>query len=80
MVQQSIVAYILMQTSTRGPDDIVSFVKKQKIVKEAWIVYGDQDVIAKVEAPNFTEITKLIIALRKHPEMKRTKTLICSTE
>ena len=79
MVQPSITAYILIQTTTRGPDSILGFLTKQKIVKESWIVYGDQDVVAKIVAPDFTELTKLIFALRKHPELKRTKTLICST-
>lgn len=79
MVQPSITAYILIQTTTRGPDSILGFLTKQKIVKESWIVYGDQDVVARIESPNFTELTKLIFALRKHPELKRTKTLICST-
>ena len=80
MVQEIIVAYILIQTSTRGPDDILDFLKKQDIVTEAWIVYGDVDVVARIEVPNFRKLTDLIFALRKHPELKNTKTLICSTD
>ena len=80
MVQESITAYILIATTTRGPDELLSFLQEKDIVKEAWIVYGDVDVVAKVISPNFAKITDLIFALRKHPELKNTKTLICSTD
>ncbi|MHA1793162.1 MAG: Lrp/AsnC ligand binding domain-containing protein [Promethearchaeota archaeon] len=79
MVQDSIVAYILIETTTRGPDDILKFLRKEKIVTEAWIVYGDSDVVARVKVSRFQELTDLIFSLRKHPELKNTKTLICST-
>ncbi|MBD3187065.1 hypothetical protein GF325_09575 [Candidatus Bathyarchaeota archaeon] len=79
MVQETIVAYILITTTTKGPDDILNFLQKQDIVSEAWIVYGDSDVVARVEVPRFQELTDLIFALRKHPELKNTKTYVCST-
>ncbi|MHA1680744.1 MAG: Lrp/AsnC ligand binding domain-containing protein [Promethearchaeota archaeon] len=78
-MQDKIIAYILITTTTRGPDDILGYLKDQEIVSEAWIVYGDSDVVARVEAPSFQHLTDLIFKLRKHPELKNTKTLICST-
>ncbi|MHA1370430.1 MAG: Lrp/AsnC ligand binding domain-containing protein [Promethearchaeota archaeon] len=78
MVQEKIIAYMLIEATTRGPDEIVEYLKGSPIVTEAWIVYGDSDVVARIECGTFKELTELIFNLRKHPELKNTKTLICS--
>lgn len=74
-----ILAYMLIQATTRGPDEILGYLSDDPIVTEAWIVYGDYDVVARIECGSFQELTDLIFRLRKHPELKNTKTLICST-
>ncbi len=61
----------------KGEKDLVAFLRTLPQVKEAFIVYGEYDVIAKVEAENMRELTHLVLdQIRARFPVERTSTLI----
>nr|MDO8111208.1 Lrp/AsnC ligand binding domain-containing protein [Candidatus Sigynarchaeota archaeon] len=74
-----IVSFILIETSTSGPDEILKKVKESKYVSEAFIIYGEWDVIARCETDTLHDLTDFVVSIRKHPDVKDTKTLIATS-
>ena len=72
----SVLAYVLVRMG-KGEKDLVAFLRKLPQVREAYIVYGEYDVIAKVEAEDMRELTKLVLdQIRARFPVERTSTLI----
>jgi uncharacterized protein with GYD domain len=74
-----IVSFILIETSTSGPDEILRIVKESDYVTEAFIIYGEWDVIARCETDTLHDLTDFVVSIRKHPDVKDTKTLIATS-
>lgn len=74
-----IVSFLLIETSTSGPDEILSKVKASPYVTEAYIIYGEYDVIARCETSTLHDLTDFVVSIRKLPEVKDTKTLIATS-
>ncbi|MBD3185674.1 Lrp/AsnC family transcriptional regulator [Candidatus Bathyarchaeota archaeon] len=74
-----IVSFLLIETSTSGPDEILNNVKKSDFVTEAYIIYGEYDVIARCETNTLHELTNFVVSIRKLAEVKDTKTLIATS-
>ena len=74
-----IVSFLLIETSTSGPDEILSKVKDNPYVTEAYIIYGEYDVIARCETNTLHDLTDFVVSIRKMPEVKDTKTLIATS-
>lgn len=72
----SMLAYVLVRMG-KGEKDLVAFLRKLPQVREAYIVYGEYDVIVKVEAEDMRELTKLVLdQIRARFPVERTSTLI----
>ncbi|MHA1791654.1 MAG: Lrp/AsnC ligand binding domain-containing protein [Promethearchaeota archaeon] len=74
-----IVSFLLIETSTSGPDEILQKVKSSEFVTEAYIIYGEYDVIARCETDTLHDLTNFVVSVRKLPEVKDTKTLIATS-
>ncbi|MHA1683424.1 MAG: Lrp/AsnC ligand binding domain-containing protein [Promethearchaeota archaeon] len=74
-----IVSFLLIETSTSGPDEILAKVKENDFVTEAYIIYGEYDVIARCETNTLHELTNFVVSIRKMAEVKDTKTLIATS-
>ena len=76
MVQ--VVAYILMVTDIGKEHEILNQLSKIKGVTEARTVYGEFDVIARVEADDMRILDNAVTQIRKIGSVIRTVTLISS--
>ncbi len=55
-------AYELINCSAGKSEQVVAALRRVKGVKQAHVVTGLHDVVAYVEAPNLSSLTKLIIS------------------
>lgn len=74
MVQ--VVAYILMVTDIGKEHEILNQLSKIKGVTEARTVYGEFDVLARVEAGDMGTLDAAVTQIRKISSVIRTVTLI----
>ena len=51
---------MLIHTEVGKEEDALEKIKKLEAVKEAYPVYGEWDIIAKIEAQNRREIMKIV--------------------
>lgn len=71
------ISYILIKIASGKDRKVHEKVTKLKQVKEAALVYGECDLIMKVEVEDFAELDALIFdTLRKMDGVESTKTLI----
>jgi DNA-binding Lrp family transcriptional regulator len=70
-------ALVLINTEAGFEEAVLEKLKKTRNVKEAFIVYGVYDIIAKVEAEDLEELRNVISTrLRRIEGVKSTVTLI----
>ena len=74
-----IVSFLLIETSTSGPDDILKKVKESPNVSEAYIIYGEYDIIARCETDTLHDLTDFVVSIRKLNDVRDTKTLIATS-
>jgi DNA-binding Lrp family transcriptional regulator len=71
-----VVAYILMVTDIGKEYDVVKEILKIKGLTEARSVYGEFDVIARIEAEDLKTLDDAVTKIRKITSIIRTVTLI----
>jgi len=76
MSKESIKAFILINVSVGREYDIVEKVKKINGVEEAYIVYGEYDIIVKISGSYLKEIEKAVMKIRHIDGVIRSTTLI----
>ncbi len=70
-------AFVLIRTKAGKELDVVEKVKEMGEVKDAWAVYGEFDIIARVEVESMPELNSFILEkLRKMSDIVMTSTLI----
>lgn len=70
-------AYILMVVDAGKEEQALRKLREMDFVKEAEIVYGEYDIIAKVEVSDLKELTsKIIEKIRILPGVTLTSTMI----
>jgi hypothetical protein len=73
-----VVAYILIVTDIGKEHEVVQELKKIKAVSEAKAVYGEFDIITRIESIDLRALDDAVTKLRKIPSIVRTMTLISS--
>ena len=73
---ESIVAYILLITDSVNTEEIFKKLKSMDQVKEVHMIYGDYDIIFKVEVKNLAELSNFTMDIRKNFNIKSSSTLI----
>ena len=73
---ESIVAYILLITDSVNTEEIFKKLKSMEPVKEVHMIYGDYDIIFKVEVKNLAELSNFTMNIRKNFSIKSSSTLI----
>jgi len=71
-----VVAYILMVTDIGKEYDVVKEISKIKGITESRSVYGEFDVIARIEAEDLKTLDDAVTKIRKISSIIRTVTLI----
>ena len=71
------IAYVLCVTKSGMEQKVLSSLKSEPCIGEAYIVYGEYDLIVKVEVSSPDELREFMtVTLRNIPEIERTTTLI----
>ncbi|MHA1519986.1 MAG: Lrp/AsnC ligand binding domain-containing protein [Promethearchaeota archaeon] len=78
--EDKVVAFILLVTDSSSTQQIYQDVRKMEKVKEVHMIYGDYDLIIKVELNNLQEMTSFMMQMRKEFAVKKSSTLITLSE
>lgn len=70
-------AFVLINTEIGAEEEIVQELKKIPNVKEAYVVYGVYDIVAKVEAENMDKLKEIISwKIRRLDKVRSTLTML----
>ncbi|AIU69810.1 AsnC family transcriptional regulator [Thermococcus eurythermalis] len=73
-------AFVLVVVKPGNEEKVYEQVKKNPRVKEVYRVYGEYDIILRVEVPTMEELDRFHDeTLRRIPDIEMTETLIAST-
>ncbi|WP_099209927.1 Lrp/AsnC family transcriptional regulator [Thermococcus henrietii] len=73
-------AFVLVVVKPGNEEKVYEMLRKDPRVKEDYRVYGEYDIILRVEVPTIDELDKFHDeVLRRIPEIEMTETLIAST-
>ncbi|RJX16344.1 Lrp/AsnC family transcriptional regulator [Candidatus Bathyarchaeota archaeon] len=71
-----VVIYVLIVSEIGKESEVRAALEKIKGVTEAKTVYGEYDVVARLETPSLKELDEIVTTMRKIPGIIRTVTLI----
>lgn len=71
-----VVIYVLIVTEIGKESEVKEALEKIKGVTEAKTVYGEYDVVARLETPTLKELDEIVTTMRKISGIIRTVTLI----
>lgn len=70
-------AFVLINTEIGTEDEILKALNKIANVKEAYLVYGVYDILAKVEADTMTRLKEVVTwKIRRLDKVRSTQTMI----
>jgi len=70
-------AIILLNTTPGYEEKLVKILKEKQYVKDAKIVYGEYDIVLRVEVSNLSDLRRIVIdEIRKMQGVEKTVTLI----
>ena len=76
LYRDSIVAYVLVVVSIGREFDVLDRIKRLEGITEAVVVYGEYDIVVRLEAGSMKEVDRVVTAIRSIPSVLRTVTLI----
>ena len=71
-----VTAYIMVEVDSGTENDVAGSIKKMDGVKDVGIVYGEYDIVLKVEVGSMEGLQNFVLSLRKEKGIKRTTTMI----
>jgi DNA-binding Lrp family transcriptional regulator len=71
-----VIAYVMIVTEPGTENTIADKLKKKEGVKDVGIVYGEYDIITKIEVKSMLDLQNFILGLRKNKGIQRTTTMI----
>lgn len=71
-----IVAYLILLVEAGKEYEILRKLLEMNAVSEAHIVYGEYDIIARLEVADLAELEKTVMTIRRIPGVERSITLI----
>jgi len=72
-----IIAYIFITTVGGKEKKILDLVRGMEEVSEAYRLYGEYDIIVKIEVPDLKDIDRFVFdKLRPLPDIRQTSTMI----
>lgn len=73
-------AYVLITTKSGAEKEVLEILKKSPNIKTAKILYGEYDIIIKVELPDITALNEYFLTnIRQVSGIERTSTLIIAS-
>ncbi|MFH0869353.1 MAG: Lrp/AsnC ligand binding domain-containing protein [archaeon] len=75
-----VIAYVLVTTKSGAEKEVLDILKKSSNIKIAKIVYGEYDIIAKIEVHDITALNEYLLThFRQISGIEKTVTLIVAT-
>lgn len=75
-----VAAYILVTTKSGAEKDVLDLLKKIPNLKNAKMLYGEYDIIAKIQLTNIAALNDYLLAnIRPIAGVEKTSTLIVAT-
>lgn len=74
-----VTAYILVVVAPGKENQVASRLLKLSEVKDLGIVYGEYDIIIKVEVPSMEALQNFVLNIRKDKSIERTSTMIVAS-
>ncbi|MCS7104811.1 MAG: Lrp/AsnC ligand binding domain-containing protein [Thermofilaceae archaeon] len=71
-----IVAYLILVVEAGKEYEVLRKLLEIDAVNEAHVVYGEYDIVAKLEVSDLSELEKTVMNIRKIPGVERSTTLI----
>jgi DNA-binding Lrp family transcriptional regulator len=70
-------AFVLINAEIGSEDEVLKEMKSVPYVKEAYVVYGVYDIVAKVEAESMDKLKEIVTwKIRRLPNVRSTLTMI----
>lgn len=79
MSPERIIVFVLVNTQVGKEDDVLKALRGLEYVREAYVIYGEYDLVAKLEVPALELLDKVITNIRSMPGVTRTSTLIAAS-
>lgn len=76
MDEEKIVAYVILVVEVGKEYDVVEELRKAKGITEARVVYGEYDVVVRIEVGSIKELEKVVMKIRRIRGVLRSATLI----
>ncbi|AGT35515.1 MAG: Lrp/AsnC ligand binding domain-containing protein [Thermofilum sp.] len=74
-----ITVFLLVNVGVGYEDEVLKTIRKMEFVEEAYIVYGEYDILVKITLPALELLDKVVSNIRKLSGVTRTSTLITSS-
>jgi len=78
--KEKVLAFVLLITDSIQTQEIYKELQSYDKVRECHMIYGDYDLILKIELQNLAEMTSFMMDLRKRFAIKKSSTLIALAE
>jgi len=78
-MSEKITVYILVNTQVGREDEVLKAIRNMSFVEEAHIVYGEYDIIVKLNLPALELLDQAVTSIRKMDGVTKTSTLITSS-
>jgi len=75
---EKIVAYLILVVEVGKEYSVHGELQKMEEIEEAYVVYGEFDIIAKVVVENLGSLESVVMRVRRIPGVLRTTTLIAA--
>ncbi|OYT53719.1 MAG: Lrp/AsnC family transcriptional regulator [Thermoprotei archaeon] len=79
MSEEKIIAYVLLNIALGKEHEVKEKASKLDHVTEVKIVYGEFDIVVRIEAPTFKALDRTVSSLRSMDGVLKTITLIASS-
>ena len=77
---EKVIAFIMLITDSGSTQDVLKKLREMKEVKEAYMIYGDWDIIVKVILDKLSDLQSFMMTIRKALSVKKSATLIALNE
>jgi DNA-binding Lrp family transcriptional regulator len=72
-----VTAFVLINAETGAEDEIMGALKRMKVVKEVYFVFGAYDIVTKIEADSMKELKEMNLRnIRRLDKVRSTLTMI----
>lgn len=73
-------AFVLINVETGTDEDVLKALAKITNIKEAHMIYGINDIIAKVEAESMIKLKDVVMGIRRFNKVSSTTTIVVMPE